>query len=121
MTRGAISSYQVNRGLAANGYITDEFVSVLNQDIDAYNRLLPTATPTPVAPAPASQRTISGGTYSNPASYASAYVLNWNTMKFHYPSCSSVSTIAIGNREDVYLTRNEIFGMGFSPCGRCHP
>ena len=49
------------------------------------------------------------------------YVLNTGTMKFHYPSCSSVSQIKPENREDVYATRSEVIARGFDPCQRCDP
>lgn len=49
------------------------------------------------------------------------YVLNTSTMKFHYPSCSSVSQIKAENREDVYATRSEVIARGFEPCKRCDP
>jgi len=52
---------------------------------------------------------------------ARAYVLNTNTMKFHYPSCSSASDIYPENRQDVTLTRQEIIDMGYVPCKRCNP
>lgn len=49
------------------------------------------------------------------------YVLNTNTHKFHYPTCSSVETIKEKNRQDFSGTRDEVIGMGFDPCGRCNP
>ncbi|MBR3971905.1 MAG: hypothetical protein IKJ83_03345 [Ruminococcus sp.] len=49
------------------------------------------------------------------------YVLNTNTCKFHYPSCSSVKSIKSYNREDYYGTRDSIINRGYEPCGRCHP
>ena len=52
---------------------------------------------------------------------ARAYVLNTNSMKFHYPSCSSASDISPENRQDVTLTRQEIIDMGYVPCKRCDP
>ncbi len=50
-----------------------------------------------------------------------SYVLNTNTMKFHYPDCSSVGDIKPYNREDFSGTRDEAIARGFSPCGRCKP
>lgn len=50
-----------------------------------------------------------------------AYVLNTNTMKFHYPDCSSVPTIHIENRQDITCTREELIQQGFESCGNCHP
>lgn len=49
------------------------------------------------------------------------YVLNTNTEKFHYPSCSSVEDIKPSNRQDYCGTREEVIEMGFDPCKRCNP
>lgn len=49
------------------------------------------------------------------------YVLNTNTKKFHYPSCSSVKQMKAKNRKDYTGTRDELIDMGYSPCGKCHP
>ena len=50
-----------------------------------------------------------------------SYVLNTNTKKFHYPSCSSVETIKDKNRQDFTGSREEAINMGYDPCGRCNP
>ena len=52
---------------------------------------------------------------------AVTYVLNTNTRKFHFPTCSSVKDIKDKNRQDSTLTREEIVALGYSPCGRCKP
>lgn len=49
------------------------------------------------------------------------YVLNTNTMKFHYPSCSSADKIKEKNKAYFHGTRDELIEKGFDPCGRCHP
>lgn len=49
------------------------------------------------------------------------YVLNNNSKKFHYPTCSSVSQIKPSNRADFQGTRQELIDRGYSPCGRCKP
>ncbi len=49
------------------------------------------------------------------------YVINTNTGKFHYPSCSSVKDISPENRWDYSGTREDIIGMGYVPCKRCDP
>ena len=56
-----------------------------------------------------------------PVAVGSAYVLNKNTKKFHYPSCSSVGDMSPKNRLDVVLSRDEIIGQGYVPCKRCNP
>ena len=65
------------------------------------------ATPTTQA-----QATASGG---------GSYVLNTNSKKFHYPSCSSVGDMSSKNRRDVSMSRDEIIAQGFVPCKRCNP
>ena len=49
------------------------------------------------------------------------YILNINTKKFHYPDCDSVNDMKEKNRQEFTGTREEIIGMGYSPCGRCKP
>lgn len=50
-----------------------------------------------------------------------SYILNTNTHKFHYPSCSSVGQMSEKNKNYYSGTREEVIDMGYSPCGRCHP
>ncbi|MGN1304568.1 MAG: DNA/RNA non-specific endonuclease [Oscillospiraceae bacterium] len=49
------------------------------------------------------------------------YVLNTNTKKFHYPSCSSVDQMKDKNKKEVTCSRDEVIGMGYDPCKRCNP
>lgn len=49
------------------------------------------------------------------------YILNTNTMKFHYPSCSSVSQMSDNNKVEFSGTRDDVIAMGYDPCGRCNP
>lgn len=50
-----------------------------------------------------------------------SYVLNTNSMKFHYPMCSSAEKISPENREEVYATRDDVISWGYDPCGKCNP
>ena len=49
------------------------------------------------------------------------YVCNTNTMKFHYPSCNSVTQMNESNRMNTSLSRDELIAQGYQPCGNCHP
>jgi DNA-entry nuclease len=49
------------------------------------------------------------------------YILNTNTHKFHYPSCSSVQDMSESNKQTFTGTRDELIAEGYSPCGRCKP
>lgn len=49
------------------------------------------------------------------------YIVNRNTGKFHYPSCNDVTRMNESNKWYVNTTRDELVGMGYSPCGHCHP
>lgn len=57
----------------------------------------------------------------NNNSFSRTYVLNINTGKFHYPSCSSVKDMSDNNRLKVAKTRDELIKQGYSPCGNCEP
>lgn len=54
-------------------------------------------------------------------SFERGYVLNQNTMKFHYPSCASVEKMAEHNKEFVTMSREELISKGYEPCGNCEP
>ena len=58
---------------------------------------------------------------TEPVSQGVTYILNTNTHKFHYPSCSSVDDMKEKNKQEFYGTRDEAIAMGYDPCGRCHP
>ena len=52
---------------------------------------------------------------------AEDYVLNKNSMKFHYPSCPSVKDIKESNRWDYHGTRQSVIELGYQPCKNCSP
>lgn len=51
------------------------------------------------------------------------YVLNKSSMKFHYPTCESVTDTSQRNRIDLTCTREELISQypDASPCRRCNP
>lgn len=49
------------------------------------------------------------------------YVLNTNSMKFHYETCDSAQQISEKNRQDYTGTRGDLMSQGYSPCGVCKP
>ena len=49
------------------------------------------------------------------------YIVNTNTGKFHYPSCSSVKKMKESNKMFFTGTRDELISQGYNPCGNCHP
>ena len=49
------------------------------------------------------------------------YVLNTNTMKFHYPSCSSVAKIKDKNKQEYTGSRADLISQGYEPCKICNP
>ena len=52
---------------------------------------------------------------------AQNYMLNKNSKKFHYPSCSAVSKMSEKNKLEFNGKKSEIIKMGYSPCGICKP
>lgn len=51
----------------------------------------------------------------------SAYVLNISTLKFHRVNCRHIKTMDAENRQDFTGSREQVIGMGYSPCGTCKP
>ena len=49
------------------------------------------------------------------------YVLNTNTKKFHYPTCSSVDDMKEKNKQIYTGNREDVINMGYVPCKRCNP
>lgn len=54
-------------------------------------------------------------------SQQTTYVLNTNTMKFHYLTCSSVDDMKEKNKQIYTGSREEVINMGYVPCKRCNP
>ncbi len=49
------------------------------------------------------------------------YILNTNTHKFHYPTCSNIDEIKEENKNVYYGSREELVEQGYEPCGNCKP
>ncbi len=49
------------------------------------------------------------------------YILNNNSMKFHYPDCSGAANISEKNRQEYTGSREDLIAEGYEPCGSCNP
>lgn len=58
---------------------------------------------------------------SDEVSDQTTYILNTNTLKFHYPSCSSVNQMSEKNKQEYTGSRDNLIAQGYSPCGNCNP
>lgn len=76
--------------------------------------------PVTVTPTPSPESAKQEPTTDREASQAD-YILNTNTKKFHYPTCSSVNDMKEKNKQEFFGTRDEAISNGYSPCGRCKP
>ena len=64
----------------------------------------------------------STGSSSSGTTAENAYVLNTNTMKFHFASCASVKRMSDKNKKlSGTMTRSQIVKAGYEPCGQCKP
>lgn len=65
------------------------------------------------------------GIYETPPieddSWKPTFVVNIKTHKFHYPACSSLSSLAPTHRLDIQSTVTELKELGYNPCGICDP
>lgn len=82
----------------------------------------PVAVETP-APQPETDTTVQITPESSVSqeSQETTYVLNTNTKKFHYPTCSSVDDMKEKNKQIYTGSREEVINMGYVPCKRCNP
>lgn len=58
---------------------------------------------------------------SAPVSTGTEYILNTNTKKFHYPSCSSVKQMKASNKKEYKGSRDDLIAQGYDPCKKCNP
>ena len=58
---------------------------------------------------------------SAPVSTGTEYILNTNTKKFHYPSCSSVKQMKASNNKEYTGSRDDLIAQGYDPCKKCNP
>lgn len=70
---------------------------------------------------PAPPTTATTATTNTPAVPTCNYIINTNTGKFHYPSCSSVKQMNESNKWYYTGTRDDVIDMGYVPCKRCYP
>lgn len=59
--------------------------------------------------------------YSDDNYSDSNYILNTNSKKFHYPSCSGAAKIKDSNKAEFSGDRSDLIDEGYSPCGICNP
>lgn len=107
-----VFAYNVQPGIEID-YATGE--SKLADGAQQEEQKTATVTPTP-SPEPEKQEPVTGSEASQ-----ADYILNTNTKKFHYPTCSSVNDMKEKNRQEFFGTRDETIALGYSPCGRCKP
>lgn len=58
---------------------------------------------------------------SAPVSAGTEYILNTNTKKFHYSSCSSVKQMKASNKKEYTGSRDDLIAQGYDPCKKCNP
>lgn len=58
---------------------------------------------------------------SAPVSTGTEYILNTNTKKFHYPSCSSVKQMKASNKKEYTGSRDDLITQRYDPCKKCNP
>ena len=107
-----VFAYNVQPGIEID-YATGE--SKLADGAQQEEQKTATVTPTP-SPEPEKQEPVTGSEASQ-----ADYILNTNTKKFHYPTCSSVNDMKDKNKQEFFGTRDEAISNGYSPCGRCKP
>ena len=52
---------------------------------------------------------------------SSKYILNTNSKKFHYSSCSAVDRMSESNKQEYSGSRQDLINRGYDPCKLCNP
>ena len=55
-----------------------------------------------------------------PESNEAMYIGNKRSLRFHYPTCRSVTQMSEKNRIE-FFSREEAIERGYKPCGDCNP
>lgn len=79
------------------------------------------STPESSAPTPEPAPEPTGNQQAELEPQGNTYILNTNTKKFHYPSCSSVKQMKESNKQVYTGSREDIISQGYDPCKRCNP
>lgn len=106
--------YNVQPGITINYANGDNQEEVVAQPDPA-----PAAQPAQQEAAPAPQQPEQPVQAPQPQTFD--YVLNTNSMKFHYSTCRDVKRMSEANKQYYTGTRQQVLDWGYSPCGHCNP
>ena len=114
-----VFAYNVQPGIGIDYATGDNWA----EDSGTYQSTTASVTVETPAPQPETDTTVQSTPESSvpQESKQTTYVLNTNTMKFHYPTCSSVDDMKEKNKQIYTGSREEIINMGYVPCKRCNP
>lgn len=114
-----VFAYNVQPGIGIDYATGDNWA----EDSGTYQSTAASVTVETPAPQPETDTTVQNTpeTSAPQESGQTTYVLNTNTMKFHYPTCSSVDDMKEKNKQIYTGSREEIINMGYVPCKRCNP
>ena len=70
---------------------------------------------------PAQEPSAEPGVSQEEQPQGTAYILNTNTHKFHYPTCRSVKQMKEENKQNYTGSRDDVISMGYDACKRCKP
>lgn len=119
-TASAVTNFQSRCKLNADGVANAATIAML-VDILSGNRKMPEAPVVTSPPVTSPPVMVTEKPVAQSPQNSSSYVLNTNTRKFHYPSCSSVSSMKESNKDYYSGSRDDLVSMGYEPCKRCNP
>lgn len=111
-----VYAYNVQPGIEIDYATGDSKLAESAQLEQTPTVIVPVPTPTPEPEEQPTKEPDTGNQSTN-----ANYILNTNTKKFHYPTCSSVDDMKEKNKAEFFGTRDEAVAQGYSPCGRCKP
>lgn len=110
-----LSSESSNSGSSSNNSGSNGSNAGVSQSVSKQNNSGKTDTQKAVVQTEVSKETEAS------VSTGTDYILNTNTKKFHYPSCSSVKQMKESNKKEYTGSRDDLIAQGYDPCKRCNP
>ena len=119
-----VYAYNVQPGITIDYATGDSWLSSENGNSDSSsggNSAVSQSAADKIGTQQAAVQTESVKETSAPVSTGTEYILNTNTKKFHYPSCSSVKQMKASNKKEYTGSRDDLIAQGYDPCKKCNP
>lgn len=126
-TKDNVIEFQTRCDLIADGIVgkstINELIYIISGKKEMPAKITATLAPRNIEPVqPVTEAPIIDNTPQPPIeSFAQDFIINTNSNKYHYPSCSEVNRMNEENKSYYHGSSQDLDSQGYTPCGKCHP